>query len=175
MLRLGGNAGDPVVELQTNFGGGKTHSILALYHLFSGTPTTDLPGIEDLLKQVGSTVPTGVKRAVVVGTRFSSGKPHKKPDGTTVRTLWGEIAWELGGKDGYKLVKEADQTCTNPGDALRELFNRYSPCLILIDEWVAYALALHDDKRLTIWEATQHLIRALDKEGEQGAADLLRN
>src|SRR6266542_1882660 len=33
MLRLAGRGGDPVVELQTNFGGGKTHSLLALYHL----------------------------------------------------------------------------------------------------------------------------------------------
>jgi putative DNA methylase len=30
------------------------------------------------------------------------------------------------------------------------------------------------DKRLTVWEATQHLIRALDQHGESGAADLLR-
>ena len=36
MRRLAGDGGDPVVELQTNFGGGKTHSMLALYHLFSG-------------------------------------------------------------------------------------------------------------------------------------------
>src|SRR5262249_29115381 len=35
--RLTNVAGDPVVELQTNFGGGKTHSMLALYHLFSGS------------------------------------------------------------------------------------------------------------------------------------------
>ena len=148
LLRLNGKGGDPVVELQTNFGGGKTHSILALYHLFSGTPATDLPGIEDLLKQAGAAVPASVRRAVIVGTKISPGKIYKKADGTTVRTLWGEIAWQLGGKDGYKLIKEADETATNPGDALRELFNRYSPCLILIDEWVAYARQLHDDSSL---------------------------
>lgn len=34
--RLCGSGGDPVIQLQTNFGGGKTHSMLALYHLFSG-------------------------------------------------------------------------------------------------------------------------------------------
>src|SRR5262249_55172240 len=66
-------------------------------------------------------------------------------DGTTVRTLWGELAWQLGGKDGYKLLKEADETATNPGDALTKLFNKYAPCLILIDEWVAYARQLHDE------------------------------
>ena len=36
--RLSGKGGDPVVQLQTNFGGGKTHSMLALYHLFSCCP-----------------------------------------------------------------------------------------------------------------------------------------
>jgi hypothetical protein len=37
---------------------------------------------------------------------------------------------------------------TSPGDVLRELFNNYGPCLILIDEWVAYALPLHDQSDL---------------------------
>lgn len=148
LLRLSGKGGDPVVELQTNFGGGKTHSMLALYHLFSGTPASDLPGIEAVLKDTGATVPANVKRAVFVGTKVSPGQPHKKPDGTVVRTMWGEIAWQLGGKDGYKIVKQADETATNPGDALRELFNKFSPCLILIDEWVAYARQLRDDGNL---------------------------
>jgi len=146
--RLSGSGGDPVVELQTNFGGGKTHSMLALYHLFSETPAADLPGVDNLLKENGLTLPKSVRRAVFVGTKVSPGQTHKKPDGTVVRTLWGEIAWQLGGKEGYKLVKEADETATNPGDALRELFNRYSPCLILIDEWVAYARQLHDNSGL---------------------------
>jgi predicted AAA+ superfamily ATPase len=143
--RLSSNGGDPVVELQTNFGGGKTHSMLALYHLFSGATASSLPGVEDLLKESGLTLSKGVRRAVIVGTKISPGQAHKKPDGTVIRTLWGEIAWQLGGKEGYKLVKEADETATNPGDALRELFNRYAPCLILIDEWVAYARQLHDN------------------------------
>ena len=141
--RLSGQGGDPVVELQTNFGGGKTHSELALYHLFSGTPASALPGVEELVKEIAIPIPKNVKRAVFVGTQISPGKPHKKPDGTVVRTLWGEIAWQLGGKEGYKLVKEDDEHATNPGNSLKELFNKYGPCLILIDEWVAYARQLH--------------------------------
>lgn len=143
LRRLSGQGGDPVVELQTNFGGGKTHSELALYHLFSGTPASDLPGAEELVKELGIPIPKNVKRAVFVGTQISPGKPHKKPDGTVVRTLWGEIAWQLGGKEGYKLVKEDDERATNPGGSMKELFNKYGPCLILIDEWVAYARQLH--------------------------------
>jgi predicted AAA+ superfamily ATPase len=80
-----------------------------------------------------------------VGTKIGPGHTYKKRDGTTVRTLWGELAWQIGGKEGYKLVKEADETATNPGDALKELFNKYAPCLVLIDEWVAYARQLHDE------------------------------
>src|SRR5262249_47462277 len=144
LARLAGRGGDPVVELQTNFGGGKTHSMLALWHLFSGTPASDLPGAEELVKETSIPVPTGVRRAVIVGTKISPGQPHKKPDGCVVRTLWGEIAWQLGGKEGYRLVKQADETATNPGDVLKELFNKYAPCLILIDEWVAYARQLHE-------------------------------
>ena len=142
--RLAGTGGDPVVELQTNFGGGKTHSMLALYHLFSGTPPTDMPGTEEVIKQVGVSLPSNVRRVVIVGTKMSVGDPSKKPDGTVVNTLWGEIAWQLGGKEGYEMVRLDDERGTNPGDRLKELFNRYAPCLILIDEWVAYARQLHD-------------------------------
>lgn len=148
MLRLAGTGGDPVVELQTNFGGGKTHSELALWHTFSGTPASEMPGLEELVKESGVAVVPNVRRAVLVGTKISPGQPHKKPDGTVVRTLWGELAWQLGGKEGYKLVKEADETATNPGDILTQLFNKYAPCLILIDEWVAYARQLREDSDL---------------------------
>ena len=61
-----------------------------------------------------------------------------------MRTLWGELAWQLGGKKAYARIKADDEKATNPGDVLRELFTEYGPCLILIDEWVAYARQLHD-------------------------------
>ena len=55
--RLSNAGGDPVVELQTNFGGGKTHSMLALYHMVGGTPARDLPGLDQLLEEHGLSVP----------------------------------------------------------------------------------------------------------------------
>jgi predicted AAA+ superfamily ATPase len=146
--RLSGKGGDPVVELQTNFGGGKTHSMLALFHLFSGVPAATLPGIEPVLQEKSLTMPPKVRRAVIVGTKISPGQPQKKPDGTVVHTLWGEIAWQLGGKEGYAMVAEDDRRATNPGDRLKEVFNKYSPCLILVDEWVAYARQLHEGSDL---------------------------
>lgn len=145
LRRLSGQGGDPVIELQTNFGGGKTHSLLALYHLFSDRKAGDLPGLEPILSEVDlQQPPADVSRAVFVGNKVSPGKPLEKEDGTTVHTLWGEIAWQLGGREAYELLREDDERATNPGDALRKLFNAYAPCLILIDEWVAYARQLHD-------------------------------
>lgn len=142
--RLQGTGGDPVVELQTNFGGGKTHSMLALYHLFSGTPVAELPGIEALLAEAGIPAPPAARRAVLVGQALSPAAPRRKPDGIEVRTLWGELAWQLGGAEGYSLVAEADRAGVNPGsDALGEVFRQAAPCLILIDEWVAYLRQLY--------------------------------
>jgi predicted AAA+ superfamily ATPase len=137
-----------VIELQTNFGGGKTHSLLALYHLFSGAAAGELAGIEDILTQEKLPLPQKVNRAVIVGNKIQPSQPSVKSDGTRVNTLWGEIAWQLGGKEAYALVANADRTSTNPGEAPKELFNRYSPCLILIDEWVAYARQLFTDSSL---------------------------
>jgi hypothetical protein len=143
LRRLSNAGGDPVVDLQTNFGGGKTHSMLALYHLFSGVAGVSLPGLEGVLQEAGVTRPPSTKRVVLVGQDISPGKTHPRPDGTIVHTLWGELAWQLLGKEGYALVAEADQTGTNPGAALRELFHRAGPCLILIDEWVAFVRQLY--------------------------------
>ena len=151
--RLTGTGGDPVVQLQTNFGGGKTHSMLALYHLFSGVALRDLAGIDTVLAEAGAPAALPrVRRVVLVGNKISPGNPTVKPDGTVVKTLWGELAWQLGEAAGgvkearaaYEKVRGDDEKATNPGDALRTLFNEYGPCLILIDEWVAYARQLHD-------------------------------
>lgn len=141
--RLSGSGGDPVIDLQTNFGGGKTHSLLALYHVAGGTPAAQLPGVDELLKETGGGALPQANRAVLVGTKIGPGSVHRKDDGTEVRTLWGELAWQLGGAQGYALVADADRTATNPGTALETLFRTYGPCLVLVDEWVAYARQLY--------------------------------
>src|SRR6202795_2667735 len=146
--RITGQGGAPVVQLQSNFGGGKTHSMLALYHLFSGTAPSELVGIDAVLQQADTKKLPTAKRVVLVGNKISPSNPVKKADGTMVRTLWGELAWQLGGKKDFDRVRADDEKATSPGDALRELFNEYGPCLVLIDEWVAYARQLHDQSDL---------------------------
>jgi predicted AAA+ superfamily ATPase len=142
--RISGKGGDPVVQLQTNFGGGKTHSMLALYHLFSGSNPSELAGVDAVLAASGVKTLPRATRVVLVGNKISPGNPVTKPDGTVVRTLWGEMAWQLGGKKAFARIKADDEKATNPGDVLRELFKEYGPCLVLVDEWVAYARQLHD-------------------------------
>lgn len=142
--RLSATGGDPVVQLQTNFGGGKTHSMLALYHLFSGIKAGELPGVESVLAESGVSVLPKATTVVLVGNKISPGNPVTKADGTIVRTLWGELAYQLGGKKAYARLQADDERATSPGDVLRELFKEYGPCLILVDEWVAYARQLHD-------------------------------
>jgi len=141
--RLRGEAGDPVVSLQTNFGGGKTHSLIALHHLAGGYPPAELPGVEAMLADAEIGAPPRANVAVLVGQKIAPATTHRKDDGTEVRTLWGELAWQLGGPEAYALVAEADRTSTNPGQALTDLLRVSAPCLILIDEWVAYARGLY--------------------------------
>jgi predicted AAA+ superfamily ATPase len=144
LLRLTSSGGDPVVELQTNFGGGKTHSMLALYHLCAGLPLSELVGLDVVLQEAKIARLPSIQRAVIVGTALSPGQSHRKKDGTVIHTLWGELAYQLLGRDGYALVAAADQQGVSPGsDILRTLFDTAAPCLILIDEWVAYVRQLY--------------------------------
>jgi predicted AAA+ superfamily ATPase len=152
--RIGGDANaSPLVNLQTNFGGGKTHSMLALWHLLSGRALTEYPQeLQELLagheiSELGQVA----NRVALVGNHVAAGRGSVKDDGTHVKTLWGELAWQLGmqsgGKHGarraYAIVADADATRSNPGSALHQLIAAYAPCLILIDEWIAYARQLY--------------------------------
>ena len=118
--------------------------MLALYHLFSGIAPTELMGIDAVMEEAEARSLPTARRVVLVGNKISPGNPSTKPDGTVIRTLWGELAWQLGGKKAFARIRADDEKATSPGDVLRELFNEYAPSLILIDEWVAYARQLHD-------------------------------
>lgn len=137
--RLSGGGGDPVVELQTNFGGGKTHSMLALYHMASGINVDELSGLDQLLRNEGLSVPPKINRAVLVGTSRGPQDVIHLEGGRTIKTTWGELAYQLGGIEGFDMVAEQDDRGIAPGsNQLEAIFRKFSPSLILIDEWVAY-------------------------------------
>ena len=137
--RLAGKGGEPVIQLQTAFGGGKTHTMLAVYHLATRKcALSELAGIPELIERAGLMDVAQARVAVLDGTAHAPGQPWKHGK-QTIKTLWGELAWQLGGSEGFALVKEADATGTSPGkDVLRELLAAYAPCVVLIDELVAY-------------------------------------
>ena len=141
-----GPSAAPVVNLQTTFGGGKTHSMLAVWHLFSSVRSAELPqDIQEILHTAGlSDGQREIRRVAVVGNEIAAGQARVR-DGLTVRTIWGEIARQLGGQKAFDVIAESDANSTSPGELLRELLATYAPCVILIDEWVAYARQLGDN------------------------------
>jgi len=137
--RLNSQGGEPVIQLQTAFGGGKTHTMLAVYHLASRQcALNELTGIPALLDQAKLLDVPQTAVAVLDGTAHSPGQPWKHGK-QAINTLWGELAWQLGKAEGYAMVQAADANGTSPGkDVLRELLARYAPCVVLLDELVVY-------------------------------------
>ncbi|MEI6335879.1 MAG: DUF499 domain-containing protein [Methylococcaceae bacterium] len=137
--RLSGLGGDPVIQLQTAFGGGKTHTMLTVFHLATRKVDTRLlMGIPPILDTAGITELPNARVAFLDGIKLSSSQPLEH-DGLTVNTLWGELAWQLAGQAGFALVQQADSDGTSPGkEVLIKLLTQAAPCVILIDELVAY-------------------------------------
>lgn len=147
--RLTGQGGDPVIQLQTAFGGGKTHTMLAVMHLAGGKVAAEsLHGVAPILAEAGvETVP--VTRIVVLdGSSLAPNQP-RQVDGHELRTLWGHLAWQLGGAKAYDRVKGADESGTSPGkETLAALIREAAPCVILIDELVAYIRQFEGSSKL---------------------------
>lgn len=137
--RLSGLGGDPVIQLQTSFGGGKTHTMLAVYHLAKGNvAASELAGIPPILDMAGVTELPQASIVVLDGTRFAPSQP-KLRDGVTVRTLWGELAWQIGGLEAYRQIEASDMNGTAPdSELLEQLLSSREPVVILADELAAY-------------------------------------
>jgi len=120
--RLNGEKGDPVIQLQTPFGGGKTHALLVLYHIIKHGKET-----EHLLEFPNYSKIKQAKVAIFVGTHA---------DAVSGKTPWGEIASQLG---QYETIKEHDKKRIAPGkERLRKILEAAGPTLILMDEILEY-------------------------------------
>jgi hypothetical protein len=170
LQRLSRSGGDPVIGLQTAFGGGKTHTMLAVYHLARARDLTLLEGVGPLAEKAGVTAWTPPKVSVFVGTSKGADTPLILRDGPRVHTLWGYIAWRIAGQAGLDLMAEAEAARTNPGsDLLVELFKLSGPALILLDELVAYARQLSDDR----FEAFLSFIQSLTEAAKMAPGVLI--
>ncbi len=149
VARLAGKGGEPVIGLQTNFGGGKTHTMLALYHLAgaaeAGYRPETLEGMQPIFEKAEVETLDKVNRAVFVGTHKGAAEAMHVEDGREIRTLWGYLAWRLGGWEAFDSIAESEAAGTNPGsERLIPILRGASPCLILMDEVVAFARQLRD-------------------------------
>ena len=137
--RLAGKGGEPIVQLKTAFGGGKTHTMLALFHLLGQEARVDqMEGAESIIRDAQVSKLPHARLAVIVGTDLNPSET-RQINGITVRTLWGDIAAQLGGQEGYAIVRAADEKGVAPGaNDLVTVFNQFGPAVILIDELIAY-------------------------------------
>lgn len=138
--RLGGDkAAAAVHRMQTEFGGGKTHTLLAAYHLF-GNPSAVAP--TPLGQQVASSLGSGAlpeARVAVLDGSALSVAPERMPDGTTVHSFLGHLAWRLGGAALHAEIRSKDEALlgTSTPEIVR-LLESAAPCLILLDETLEY-------------------------------------
>lgn len=177
LKRLGGKGGDPVLQLKTGFGGGKTHSLIALYHLVTGINILrELPAdgeyarlreeIEGILEEAEweHNAPLNANVSVLVGTYLSTTDADETKQGDPLNTLWGMMADQLGGQDGYNLVRKAAREGTAPGgNQLDALFEHVGPSVILIDELVAYVRNVQGVTRESIYTFFQAVTESVKR------------
>ncbi len=141
--KINSGVGNGVIRLQNYFGGGKTHSLIALYHflhnhknLFSFLPN--------------SVLPDDISVVSIIGTQLNPLK-GRKVKGLKIRTIWGEIAYQLLGSEGLKLIEENDRKRISPGkEIIRILFKQKKPHVILLDEITEY---IAKARGVTIYES----------------------
>ncbi len=130
-----------VFNMATQFGGGKTHALTLLYHLArEGASAKNWQGVSSILSHAGGATIPKASVAIFVGTEFDSITGRGGDDGTPRRmTPWGEIAWQLGGKEAFNIVAEHDAQRTSPGgDVISRFLPQNTPTLILMDELMNY-------------------------------------
>ena len=175
LKRLGGNGGEPVIQMKTGFGGGKTHGLIALFHLVSGANTLlSLPNegeYASLNKEIGGLMEAAAWKAtngidakisVLDGSGLSTTDTDRTKTGDPLDTLWGKMADQLGGQDAYDIIGEAARQGISPGgNQLYRLLEHVGPCVILIDELVAYARNVRGATRESIFTFVQNLTQSV--------------
>ena len=139
LSRMNGGGGAAVTEVQTPFGGGKTHALLSLYHIINSPAVAQsIESVKEAMGDLG--VPDGAQVLVFDGQEVGADTPVNKEDFASVSTLWGELGHQAG---CWSLVQESDGGGTAPGNSVyRQVLEQASPCLILLDELVSYLVKL---------------------------------
>ena len=129
-----------VISLQTGFGGGKTHALISLYHAVKDSRTfRDLGAAQTILEPEDMPQFENARVAVFTQNTVSVVDGHQVEDDIITHTLWGELAWQLGGREGYERVRNADVQMIAPtAQDIKPIIEGATPALILIDELADY-------------------------------------
>ena len=180
LRRLAGLGGDPVVQTKTGFGGGKTHSLIALYHLvknFAALTSSPVNGhhqqtsleIRAIAAAAGLSPEQELEASIAVldGQFISPSDPYTTDAGDPLNTLWGVMAWQLGGQEAYNRIGQSAREGTAPGGRqLDDLFAHVGPCLILIDEPLRYISNAGGEHRERIYAFMQALTQAATRSSQ---------
>ena len=136
------DAGDRIISLQTAFGGGKTHTLVALWHLAKHASVLKIsPHTTELRRVLEDRFPETVQGvAVFTNATCDVTQGRQTPEGIRTRTLWGELAVQLGGPSLYEKVRANDETQRVPQGIFVEVLREAAPCLILLDELADYCV-----------------------------------
>jgi len=156
LSRLLGLTSNGVFNLQTSFGGGKTHALASLFHFFNSfRKLKDEPIFEDVLNEFKTKITENFepKICVIVGSNLDVNKGRTINENLKINTIWGEIAYQLGGIESYKIIELDDKNKTCPTkESIEQIFKTQDqPSLILIDELLGYIsnLDMKDKEWLT--------------------------
>ena len=128
-----------VISLQTGFGGGKTHTLISLYHLVkAGKGISSNKKVSEKLSELPA---FEIANVAVFTNTTNDPTQGRQVDDVRIRTLWGELAWQLGGAPLYEKIQLNDEARTAPKGLFYEILKEASPSLILIDELADYCVA----------------------------------
>ena len=131
-------------RLDTNYGGGKTHSLIALTHAARGME--GVPNASEFISPEMQ-IQDNVRIAAFDGENSDPTNGRHLGHGIRAYTPWGEIAYSLNGIEGYELVRRSDHEGVAPGsETIKELFGG-EPSLVLIDELSVYLRKLKAKSR----------------------------
>lgn len=141
-LNGGQDASNRVISLQTGFGGGKTHTLISLYHLAKmGRQATQYQATQALLAQIGEPTFDKANIAVFTNTTNDPAQGRRVESDITLRTIWGELAYQLGGRDAYEIIRVNDEGRSAPKGLFRQVLAKVKPALLLIDELADYCIS----------------------------------
>ena len=142
------DAGDRILNLQTSFGGAKTHTLVACWHLAKHPDVIRRSAdCAEVREKLGQLLPKGVTRvAVFTNQSCNVTQGRETPEGVHTRTLWGELALQLGGVELYRKIEPNDQKRTNAQGLFSDVLRQAAPCLILLDEMADYCVSAAGEK-----------------------------